>query len=130
MDALPVTRNGKRNLAALPKPDFRGVQVGFVAPRDEVERSLCNCWQDMLNVERIGVHDDFWALGGRSVQALLVCNFVRQEFGVEINMSGMFGRPSVSQLAERISLELDLKRVGPTRLKSEVAEEDVEEGKF
>jgi acyl-coenzyme A synthetase/AMP-(fatty) acid ligase len=129
MDALPVTRNGKRDVDALPKPDFSRFQAQFVAPRNEVERKLCGCWQDLLKIENIGIHDDFWMLGGQSLLAMQVCNFVRQEFGIELKLSRMFDSPSVMQLADLISLELDAKSLSSKRLASEIGE-DVEEGSF
>jgi non-ribosomal peptide synthetase component F len=129
MDALPITSNGKRNLEALPQPDFARFQAAFVAPRNEVERSLCGYWQDLLKIETIGIHDDFWMLGGQSLLAMRVCNFVRQAFAVELKLSRMFSHPSVAQLAEHISLELDARNLSSTRLVSEITE-DVEEGSF
>jgi acyl carrier protein len=129
MDALPLTKNGKRDLEALPNPDFSRLQPEFVAPRNETERKLCSYWQNLLKVERIGAHDDFWVLGGHSLLAMRVCNFVRQEFGVELKLSRMFDNPSVAQLAEHICLELDARNLRSKRLPREVAE-DVEEGNF
>lgn len=129
MDALPITGNGKRDLEALPPPDFATFQAEFVAPRNEVERSLCSYWQELLKIEKIGIHDDFWTLGGQSLLAMRVCNFVRQEFRVELKLSRMFANPSIAQLAEHISLELDSRNLSSTRLANEIAE-DVEEGSF
>jgi hypothetical protein len=129
MDALPITSNGKRNLEALPKPDFARFQAEFVAARNDVERGLCSYWQDLLKIERIGIHDDFWALGGQSLLAMRVCNFVRQEFGVELKLSKVFANPTVAQLAEHISLELDARNLSAQPPTWEVTE-DVEEGSF
>jgi hypothetical protein len=106
---LPLTGNGEGNLDALPKPDFAKCRSEFIAPRHEVERSLCLYWQDLLKIESIGIHDDFWALGGQSLLAMRVCNFVRTKFDVELKLSKMFANPSVAPLAEHISLELDVR---------------------
>jgi hypothetical protein len=129
MSALPVTSNGKRDLEALPSPDSARFQTEFVAPRNEVERSLCGYWQNLLKIERVGIHDDFWMLGGQSLLAVRVSNFVRQELSVELKLTELFANPTVAQLAEHISLELDARNLRSKRSMSEVAE-DFEEGSF
>jgi microcystin synthetase protein McyA len=129
LSSLPLTVNGKVDRRALPKLDSAKFQTEFVAPRNEVERSLCSHWQNLLNIERIGIHDDFWILGGQSLLAMQVFNFVRQEFGVELKLSRMFANSTVFQLAECISLELNARNLRSSRLACE-GTEDIEEGSF
>jgi hypothetical protein len=129
LSSLPLTVNGKVDRRALPKLDSAKFQTEFVAPRNEVERSLCSYWQNLLKIERIGIHDDFWILGGQSLLATQVFNFVRQEFGVELKLSKMFANSTVGQLAECISLELNARNLRSNRLACEITE-DIEEGSF
>ena len=129
LSSLPLTVNGKVDRQALPKLDSAKFQTEFVAPRNEVERSLCSYWQNLLKIERVGIHDDFWILGGQSLLATQVFNFVRQEFGVELKLSKMFANSTVVQLAEHISLELNARNLRSNRLACEVTE-DIEEGSF
>ncbi len=72
VDALPLTGNGKLDVAALPAPDFGNdtAREKFVAPRTEIEKSIAAIWGEMLGVDRISLHDNFFALGGDSIMML------------------------------------------------------------
>ena len=69
IDELPLTRNGKVDLNALPPPEaIRTAQdEHYVAPRNEIEATITRIWQDALGVERIGVNDNFFDAGGHSL---------------------------------------------------------------
>ncbi|MFI8872766.1 amino acid adenylation domain-containing protein [Streptomyces sp. NPDC055243] len=69
LDALPVTRNGKVDRAALPAPDFAERVVGR-APRTEAEETLCRLFAEVLGLERVGVEDSFFELGGDSIMSM------------------------------------------------------------
>lgn len=65
LDALPGTANGKLDRKALPAPDIARVTgAAYVAPRDPVESELCAIWTELLRVERVGVDDNFFEIGG------------------------------------------------------------------
>ena len=70
LEALPLTSNGKIDRKALPDPELK--QVEYVAPRTPTESKLCKAWAEALGVERVGVHDDFFALGAHSLLAMKV----------------------------------------------------------
>ncbi|MCY1009396.1 condensation domain-containing protein [Nannocystis pusilla] len=101
LDALPVTPNGKLDRAALPAPDVRRWTAGreFVAPRSELEQSLADIWRELLGQPQVGVHDDFFALGGHSLHAVQLFSRLRAVFGVEVRFQEFFGRSTVAELA-------------------------------
>ncbi|BBL77217.1 hypothetical protein MishRS11D_43150 (plasmid) [Methylomagnum ishizawai] len=77
LDALPRTRHGKVDRAALPVPESAG-EAGYIAPRTEAERRLAAIWQDLLGLERVGVADNFFELGGDSILSMQVAGRARQ----------------------------------------------------
>ncbi|CAM5622833.1 Carrier domain-containing protein OS=Streptomyces fumanus OX=67302 GN=GCM10018772_35720 PE=4 SV=1 [Streptomyces fumanus] len=77
LDALPVTVNGKVDRAALPAPDFGGLVTGR-APRTEAEAELCALLAEVLGLERVGVDDSFFALGGDSIMSMQLATRARR----------------------------------------------------
>ena len=97
---LPRTASGKVDRAALPRPTWReAVNDRYVNPRDPVERSVAELWREVLGLERIGVHDNFFALGGHSLTATRLTARIRTEFGVELPLRSLFAAPTVAALA-------------------------------
>ena len=78
LDALPLTANGKVDRAGLPPPVFGGDGAGYVPPRSEVERVLVGVWERVLGVARVGVHDNFFDLGGDSLLAVRLAARMRE----------------------------------------------------
>src|SRR5204863_284839 len=72
MEALPLSRSGKVDERALPEPEVGAVGAGYEEPRDEVERALAEVWGEVLGVERVGIEDDFFELGGDSIVSIQV----------------------------------------------------------
>jgi surfactin family lipopeptide synthetase C len=104
LKSLPLTPNGKVDRAALPAPDDSrlGLQMGFVAPRSDVEKELAAIWAGLLKVNTVGVHDNFFDLGGHSLLATQLVSRMRKEFQLEIPLRSLFETPTVAALAERI----------------------------
>jgi thioesterase domain-containing protein/acyl carrier protein len=99
LPALPLGANGKVDPAALPAPDPAAGRVSYIAPVTDAERVAADAWADVLGVERIGVDDDFFALGGHSMLAVRLMTLVRRRCGVEVPLSALFERPTVRRLA-------------------------------
>ncbi|MFC9653992.1 amino acid adenylation domain-containing protein, partial [Streptomyces sp. NPDC056937] len=97
LDALPLTTNGKVDQRALPAPDL-SMEGEYVAPRTEAERVLCAVWADVLGVERIGVHDNFFSLGGDSISSLQVVSRARRA-GLDLTSRDVFLRQNIADLA-------------------------------
>jgi amino acid adenylation domain-containing protein len=100
LDRLPLTPSGKLDVAALPAP-APGPEAR-VEPRTPVEAALAAIWREVLNVERVGVGDDFFLLGGHSLLVMRLIAHVRAAFGVEIPIRAVFASPTLEAMAEEI----------------------------
>jgi amino acid adenylation domain-containing protein len=102
LEELPLTRNGKIDLNALPPPEaVRAERVqAYVAPRNEVEQIITRVWQEVLQVEQIGIHDNFFDAGGHSLLMVQVHNRLREAFNKEVSIVELFRKPTISALAE------------------------------
>ncbi|MGW1198622.1 amino acid adenylation domain-containing protein [Streptomyces sp. NPDC002536] len=109
---LPLTANGKVDRRGLPEPGQR-VETGtaYEAPGTVTEEFLAEVWQELLGAERVGIHDDFFALGGDSLLALRTVSRINAAFGTELSPRVLFDRPTVAQTAyeveEQILAELE-----------------------
>ncbi|XXX82517.1 amino acid adenylation domain-containing protein [Sorangium sp. So ce134] len=101
LDALPTSPNGKVDRRALPAPGGARTELGrpFVAPRSELEEALAGLWKELLRVERVGVHDSFFELGGSSLHAVQLFSRLRGAFGIDAGFHELFARPTVAGLA-------------------------------
>jgi amino acid adenylation domain-containing protein/FkbM family methyltransferase len=101
LDALPVTRNGKVDRRALPDPESLQPEqrADLVPPRNEAEAIIVRIWREVLQRERIGVHDNFFDLGGHSLLLLQVHTRLGECFDRPISMLDLFQHPTVSALA-------------------------------
>ncbi|TQC46904.1 amino acid adenylation domain-containing protein, partial [Rhodococcus sp. WS4] len=101
LDALPLTVNGKLDRKALPAPEF--VARAFRAPSTPVEKTLAATFAEVLGVERIGLDDDFFELGGNSLIATQVATRLGAALGTAVPVRLLFTYPSVGGLADRIT---------------------------
>jgi acyl carrier protein len=106
--AMPRTSNGKVDRRALPRPETAAavLEERFVAPRSPLEELLAEVWSDLLRVERVGVHDDFFALGGHSLQITQMVSRLRDLFAVEVSPRAVFETPTVAGLALTVARAL------------------------
>jgi len=105
---LPLTANGKVDRRALPAPESRLLaQRSYVAPRSSVEEMVAGIWSEVLHLERVSIHDNFFDLGGHSLLATQVISRVRQRFQVELPLRTMFEVPTVAQSAQSIAQALE-----------------------
>ncbi|MGA4423569.1 amino acid adenylation domain-containing protein, partial [Ralstonia nicotianae] len=103
LERLPLTPNGKLDRKALPAPEGQAyASTAYEAPQGEVEQTLAGIWQTLLGVERVGRHDDFFALGGHSLQAVRLVAQVRTQLGAELGLTELFAQPSLSVVAQAI----------------------------
>jgi amino acid adenylation domain-containing protein len=102
LDHLPLTANGKIDRSALPEPLARQMEAEerYVAPQTEMERRVALIWQQVLGVEKVGIHDNFFDLGGHSLLIVRVHNRLRETLGREIPIVELFRHPTVTMLAE------------------------------
>jgi amino acid adenylation domain-containing protein len=104
LDTMPLLSNGKIDRLALPAPDRSRPELdkSFVAPRTPVEELLAEIWAGVLDIERVGIHDNFFDLGGHSLLATQLVSRAREAFQVEIPLRRLFEIPTVAGLAESI----------------------------
>ncbi|MEV5687358.1 amino acid adenylation domain-containing protein [Streptomyces sp. NPDC052164] len=98
LDALPYTADGRIDRAALPDPRHSEAR----APRDDVERTLCELFAELLGVESVSIDDSFFDLGGHSLLATRLVSRVRSLFGIELPFRDIFDAQTVVALAERV----------------------------
>jgi amino acid adenylation domain-containing protein len=100
LDALPLTSSGKVDRKALPLPGSERPDLGvaFVAPRTPVEETLARAWREALRVERVGVHDNFFALGGDSLLSIRA-TLAAASNGVPLKPKHLFERQTIAELA-------------------------------
>ena len=105
LEVFPLTPNGKLDRKALPAPDGAGGEADgpYVAPRSELERLIADVWREALGVERVGVRDNFFNLGGHSLLLIRVNNRLREALRMELPVVELFKYPTVSALAEHLS---------------------------
>ncbi|AFE10580.1 Long-chain-fatty-acid--CoA ligase [Corallococcus coralloides DSM 2259] len=104
LEALPLTSSGKVDRAKLPAltADATPRAHVFTAPRTPVEQLIADQWAELLKVERVGLTDNFFDLGGHSLIGTQVVSRLRELFGVELPLQQVFDAPTVELLAARV----------------------------
>src|SRR5207244_2170289 len=104
LDALPLTATGKVDRLALPEPDRARPDLlqPYVAPETPAEEALADIFSEVLRIEQIGVHDDFFDLGGHSLKVIELLAKVRDRFQVDFPMRVLYETSTVAALATAI----------------------------
>ncbi|RKH00529.1 amino acid adenylation domain-containing protein, partial [Corallococcus sp. CA047B] len=102
LGALPLTTNGKVDRRELPAPTASTSSSEDDAPLTPLQEQLASLFREVLRVERVGAHDDFFDLGGHSLLATQLVTRVAARFGVDLPLRTLFEAPTLTQLAERI----------------------------
>src|SRR4029453_10908068 len=84
-----------------PRPEL---QSSYVAPRNEIEQAISECWQRLLGIEQVGAEDNFFELGGHSLLATQFLSWMRDHLRVELSLRDLFEAPTAAGLTERIEL--------------------------
>src|SRR5256714_1658740 len=114
LDAFPLTPSGKIDRLALPAPEKNlETEEGYVAPRGALEKILSTIFAEVLQLERVGVRDNFFDLGGHSLLATQIASRLREAFQVELPLRKIFEGPTVEGLAQSL-LEDEGERVERT----------------
>jgi len=95
LEALPLTSSGKVDRKALPEPEITG-GVDYLAPRDEMEKTVVAIWQQLLGIERVGIYDNFFFLGGHSLLAMRLAAAIRRRLDREVAVRDIFLHPTVA----------------------------------
>ena len=104
LDRLPLSPDGKVDRQALPAPDWAESKIGakFELPRNYLEETIADIWQDVLEIKKVGIHDNFFDLGGHSLGAMQIISKVLATLQVELPVRSFFEVPTVAGLAKLI----------------------------
>ena len=103
LDRLPLTANGKLDVAALPAPDQRPeLAEGYVAPRSDSEHLVADVWADTLGLDKVGALDDFFDLGGHSLLATRVVSRLAAVIELEVPIRTLFTHRTVAAFADAV----------------------------
>ena len=102
LNSLPLTTSGKVDRRALPAPEQKrpDLDQAYAAPRSELEQYLSKLWCDILHLDRVGIHDKFFELGGNSIQAARCVHKLQKELGTRIPIISVFEAPTVNEYTE------------------------------
>ncbi|AMA46431.1 non-ribosomal peptide synthase/polyketide synthase [Pseudomonas alabamensis] len=100
LDQLPLNGNGKLDRAALPVPDFGASLRAYQAPRTALQTRLATLWAQVLQVEPIGLADDFFERGGHSLLATQLIARIRQTLALDVPLRALFAHPTLAAFAE------------------------------
>jgi acyl carrier protein len=117
LDALPIGANGKVDRAALPAPGGAQTDAAdFAAPASELERSIAAVWCEVLQLDRVGLHDNFFALGGHSLLATQIIARLAERLGRAVKLRDLLDAPSVGALAGRLASDAGAAAIQRPRL--------------
>ncbi len=103
LDAMPLTPNGKLDRKQLPAPSDGSGQssaVAYEAPQDELQQTIVNIWQDTLKLDKVGVNDNFFDLGGHSLLIVRVHQLLKQQVDKPISLTDLYRFPTIGKLTE------------------------------
>jgi acyl carrier protein len=105
LDAIPLLSNGKVDRRALPAPEARPEVGTYVSPKSEIEIALADIWAEILLLDQIGVEDDFFELGGDSLEGARIVARIRTKLKIDLPLSALFKAPTVAGMARLVAAE-------------------------
>jgi amino acid adenylation domain-containing protein len=109
LETLPLMPSGKLDRQALPEPE--GARLApwgtHMAPRSPTEVKMAAIWAEVLQLPQVGIHDDFFDLGGHSLMALRLFGLIRERFRTNLPLASLFLRPTIAQLSELVDTPPD-----------------------
>lgn len=105
LDKLPLTPNGKLDRKSLQEMKVKTISnsEGYIAPSNEIEKELVTIWKDILGLDKIGIEDNFFDLGGHSLKAVKIISEIQKKFNIKIEIISLFQKPHISELAALIA---------------------------
>lgn len=111
LDTLPLTPNGKINRRALPVPESRpDLEEAYVMPQTEAERIIAAIWQEMLQLEKVGINDNFFSMGGHSLLLVKIQAKLNEIFGKELSIIELFKYPTIKTLVQYLNHKSDVEK--------------------
>ncbi|SFB45452.1 thioesterase domain-containing protein, partial [Clostridium frigidicarnis] len=102
LDKMPITSNGKLNRRALPKPNLEDRLTSYEAPRNVIEETLVRIWSEVLQTKEVGINDNFFEIGGYSLNAIILSGKIRKELGIEISITHVLKYQTIKEQAQLI----------------------------
>jgi hypothetical protein len=104
MKSFPLTANGKLDKQALPQPDFTLPNEKYAAPNTKMEAEICQIWQEILGLNRVGITDNFFKIGGNSILAIQVSHRMSKVLGCAVKVASIFKYRCIEDLLKNISI--------------------------
>jgi natural product biosynthesis luciferase-like monooxygenase protein len=114
LEAMPLTPNGKIDRKALPAPNASRGTIGYVAPGTATEEKLAAIWGAVLKLDKVGIHDNFFEIGGHSLLVTQLIARITEQFNLQLSLRDLFQAVTVSDMAALIDSEL-LKERAPVQ---------------
>ncbi|MCB0165297.1 MAG: amino acid adenylation domain-containing protein [Anaerolineae bacterium] len=127
METLPLTPSGKVDRKALPAPEYRSGAL-YKAPTTATEDTMAGIWQEILNLEQVGLEDNFFDLGGHSLLATQLMARVRHTYRIDLPLRSLFEKPTLLEIAQHIDQVIMAQKL----LEQEItlAEDEIEQGEL
>lgn len=127
VDKWPLTSNGKINRNKLPEPDWQDSNCEeYIAPTTATEKALVTIWQKVLQLDKIGINDNFFTIGGHSLTAAQALALAQQEFNIELPLRQLFENPTIAAIAQQLDDALLAQKVLAQHQDSEAESEELE----
>ncbi|MGV8004650.1 amino acid adenylation domain-containing protein [Photorhabdus temperata subsp. temperata] len=124
LERMPLTLNNKVDKKALPIPNEDDLRrQNYVVPRNEIEIKIGQLWKRLLNVSQVGIYDNFFTLGGHSLQATRLISSIRNELEIEVPLRSVFEHPTLEQLSQIITIHLIKEKRKHFQAEKETAQE-------
>jgi amino acid adenylation domain-containing protein len=127
MDKLPLTPNGKVDKKALPSPEEMRSQTvdDYVMPQTEAERLIASIWQEVLQINNVGIYDNFFEIGGNSLLLVQAYSKLQNLFDSQVSMVILFRYPNIHALAEYLSQSQPIEASEPNRAENRKSRQDL-----
>ncbi|MDF9457664.1 amino acid adenylation domain-containing protein, partial [Bacillus cereus] len=103
LDKMPLTNNGKIDFRSLPKPNINESVNFYTAPRNKIEKELALLWQEILGVDKVGIDDNFFDLGGHSLKANVFISKLHKNVNIELPIKELFMNPTIRAISSVIN---------------------------
>jgi len=108
VDQIPLNSSGKIDRKALPNPEENMVrETEYTEPRNQLEKDLAVIWESVLGLDRIGIHSDFFEMGGNSLKLITLARRVNSELELNVPVSEFYAHPNISYISEYINANAD-----------------------
>lgn len=102
---LPLSANGKVDITKLPKPDM--LENDYIAPTTELEIEICKIWEEAMGLDRVGINDNFFKVGGNSILAIRTSHRMSKVLGRDVKVADLFRNPTVSKLVSKLGSKIE-----------------------